>query len=305
LLPSVGHAQTTKESTGLRIEQSGDKFTINIGDQLFTELHIAGFRRPILYPVMGPNQTPMTRNHPMKKDVEGEADDHPHHKSIWCGHGLINQVSFWHEQGEIVVDRAKPIATSVATDGTSGTIAFHCNYKDADGKLVCTDHTTLTFHDLKDARAIDWDVTISASEVELLFGDTKEGMMAIRTHPSLRIDKGAKGMNSLGDEGKGIWGKPAEWVDYSGTVEGNDVGVAIFDHPSNLRHPTTWHARDYGLVAANPFGQHHFQGKPEGAGDFKVEKDGSVRFRYRFVFHAGDAESAKVTELYKAFAETK
>ena len=185
LLPSAGHSQTNKESKGIRIEKSGDKFAINIDDKLFTELHIGGFRRPILYRVLGPNQTPMTRNHPMKKDVEGEADDHPHHKSIWCAHGLINEVSFWHEQGEIVVDQSKPISTMVFDNGSSGKIEFDCKYKDQDGKLVCTDHTAITFHDLNDARAIDWDVTISASEVELLFGDTKEGMMAIRTHPSL------------------------------------------------------------------------------------------------------------------------
>lgn len=299
-----GHAQGTSESTKLKIERAGDVCAVRINDKPFTFLHLSGLRRPILYPVLGPGQTPMTRNYPMKPDVPGEAEDHPHHKSIWCGHGLINNVSFWHEEGQILVDQEQPVHIAVAADGKSGSVQFSCKYLGPDDKLVCTDKTMLTFYDLGDTRAIDWDITIQASDGALKFGDTKEGMMAIRTHPSLRIDQGALAMNSEGVTGEDIWGKPAKWVDYSGKVEGNQVGVAIFDHPENLRHPTTWHARAYGLVAANPFGLHHFLDKPEGTGDFNVAKGDAIRFRYRFVFHPGDAKEAKIGERYAAFAVT-
>ncbi len=293
LSPSTGHSQTT-----VKILSGKEKgIAVMIGDELFTKLDIDNYRRPILYPVYGPGETPMTRNHPMKLDVEGEAKDHPHHKSIWCGHGLINGISFWHEEGQIKVDYSKPV--SISMDNGKATIGFGCNYVDGQYRLVCKDETRISFSELENgARAIDWDVTIHASERDLLFGDTKEGMMAIRTHPSLRIDKGAVAVNSGGTEGKDIWGKHAEWVDYSAKVEGNHVGVAIFDHPENLRHPTTWHARAYGLVAANPFGMHHFEGKEKGAGDFKLAKGESVRFQYRIVLHSGDAEAAKIGELY-------
>ena len=284
----------------LKIERAGDVCTVSIGPELFTKLHLSGYRRPILYPVMGPAQTPMTRNHPMQKGVAGEAEDHPHHKSIWCGHGLINGISFWHEEGQIVLDESQP--TYMSSDGKSATVSFATKYLGPDDQLVCTDKTTLSFHDLGDARAIDWDVTIYASAGELKFGDTKEGMMATRTHPRLRIDKGAKAVNSEGVAGKDIWGKPAKWVDYSATVEGNHVGMAIFDHPSNFRHPTTWHARAYGLVAANPFGMHHFLGKPLGTGEHTLAEGESVRFRYRILLHKGDAEQGRVDEKYDAFA---
>ena len=106
-------------------------------------------------------------------------------------------------------------------------------------------------------------------------------------------------------KGLPVWGKRAKWVDYWGTIDEKVVGVAIFDHPSNPRHPTWWHARSYGLISANPFGVHNFERKPEGTGDMKIEAGKSVTFRYRFVFHEGDAEAAKIPELFEAFAATE
>ena len=101
------------------------------------------------------------------------------------------------------------------------------------------------------------------------------------------------------------WGKRADWVDYSGPVQGKIVGVAIFDHPQNPRHPTRWHVRDYGLFAANPFGVHDFEQKPAGAGDFKISAGQSVTFRYRFYLHEGDEKQADVAKKYEQFAAEK
>ena len=125
--------------------------------------------------------------------------------------------------------------------------------------------------------------------------------MAIRLAPTLRV-KGpvarGKAVNSSGVRGKGVWGKRASWVDYSGPVGEAVVGVAIFDHPKNHAHPTWWHARDYGLFAANPFGVHDFERKPRGTGDLLLPKGGSLRLRYRFVIHPGDAATAEVARLW-------
>ncbi|TAK93011.1 MAG: hypothetical protein EPO07_18750, partial [Verrucomicrobia bacterium] len=101
------------------------------------------------------------------------------------------------------------------------------------------------------------------------------------------------------------WGKRAEWCDYYGPVDGKIVGVALFDHPSNPRHPTWWHVRDYGLLAANPFGQHFFENSPdEHKGDLKLAKGQSLTFRYRFYFHAGDEKQGRVAEHYKEFVQS-
>ena len=182
------------------------------------------------------------------------------------------------------------------------------------GDTVCKDVRKLSFHVLDDGtRMIDYDITISATEGDLTFLDTKEGTMAIRTHPHLRLrpvkknkkQPLGKAVNSNGDKGKDLWGKHAAWVHYYGAINGKKVGIAILDHPSNLRHPTTWHARDYGLIAANPFGISHFDKKKKGAGNFTIKKGKSQSFRYRFVFHAGNAKSGKIAERFAEYARVK
>ena len=99
----------------------------------------------------------------------------------------------------------------------------------------------------------------------------------------------------------GAWGKRAEWCDCYGPVNGKIVGVAIFDHPSNPRHPTWWHVRGYGLFAANPFGQHDFENKPAGTGDLVIPDGQSVTFRWRFYFHKGDVTEGNVAEGYREY----
>ena len=97
-------------------------------------------------------------------------------------------------------------------------------------------------------------------------------------------------------------GKPADWVDYSGTINGKPLGVAIFDHPSSFRHPTTWHARAYGLFAANPFGRREFTRDPAQDGSWTVPEGKSIVFRYRVLIHPGDAREAGLADAYKEYA---
>ena len=104
---------------------------------------------------------------------------------------------------------------------------------------------------------------------------------------------------------KEVWGKRAKWVDYWGPINEKVVGIALFDHPSNPRHPTWWHARYYGLVTANPFGAHAFEKKPEGTGDMRIPSGESVMFRYRFLFHTGDFKQANIAGEFESFAKTK
>jgi hypothetical protein len=176
-----------------------------------------------------------------------------------------------------------------------------------DGEVIATDERTVRIHNDPGARIVDFNITFHASHGDLVFGDTKEGSMALRLAPTMRLDgEVAEGhiVNSEGDRDHDTWGKRAKWVDYFGPVKGKLVGVAIFDHPKNPRHPTWWHVRPYGLFAANPFGIHNFEGKPDGTGDMKVPAGESVTFNYRFYFHQGDAQEAKVAEHYKNYAKS-
>ena len=131
--------------------------------------------------------------------------------------------------------------------------------------------------------------------------------MALRLVPSLRLKGDAARGQCLNDSGArdgDCWGKRAAWVTYWGPVEGKELGVALFDHPGNPRHPTWWHARDYGLFAANPFGIHDFEGKPEGSGDLTLAVGESLTLRYRLYLYEGEADPEALAREFEAFAAT-
>lgn len=288
------------------IEEAGPgRYDVKFGEQFFTTIHTQGFPKPILYPIVGPHGIRMTRDYPMKQDTPGEAKDHPHQQSLWFTHGDVNGIDFWAlGQGKIVT---RKVEKPTSEEGRAS-IVLSDEWVGPGEKTICTDTQKLTFFppvetEAGEAIPFDYEITIHASEGDVVFGDTKEGTMAIRTHPKLEIAKGATAVNSEGVQGRDIWGKRAKWVDYSAEIDGKTVGIAIFDHPSNPRHPTWWHARDYGLIAANPFGIHDFERKPKKEGDFKVPKGESVKFTYRFVFHSGDAKTARIASLYEEWAK--
>jgi len=138
--------------------------------------------------------------------------------------------------------------------------------------------------------------------------DTKEGSVAIRVAPTLRL-KGevAKShiTNSEGVTDDAAWGKRAKWVAFHGPDSAETPTViAILDHTKNLRHPTWWHARDYGLLTANPFGARSYRDKEfKGSGDFTLKNGASLKQRYRLVLHQGDLASAKLEEQWRAFTQ--
>jgi hypothetical protein len=136
-------------------------------------------------------------------------------------------------------------------------------------------------------------------------GDTKEGTFAIRLVKALEPPLGHMMNSNGGTDEKTIWGKQADWVDYSGTVNDEDVGIAVFDNPQNLRHPTYWHARHYGLLAANPFGVREFTHGRHQDGSYTIPAGGVLVLRYRVFVHHGEHRQAKVLEAYELYAESK
>lgn len=290
----------TAIAADVRLESKPDRISVWIDNEIFTEYIFKGYEKPILYPVIGPSGVEMTRNWPMRDGVENEAHDHPHHKSIWFGHMEVNGESFWHSGPTA----GTTVSTEVEIEGN--TIRSQNNLVGRDGQLVATDSREISFTVDGETRMIDYGVTYHASQGAITFGDNKDGQMGIRMNPHLRI-KGpvanGQAVNSQGVTTADIWGKRANWIDYWGTVQENVVGIAIFDHPSNLRHPTWWHARDYGLVSANPFGRQDFEGEQAESGDYELAAGESLSFKYRFVFHRGDAQQAKIEELYQQWAE--
>lgn len=298
----------------IKLEKADDRIVVKIDDQLFTEYVFKGYEKPILYPVIGPQGVGMTRNWPMKEGFKNEAKDHPHHKSIWFGHMKVNDESFWHE--------GKTAGTTRQTELVSAkgdTIQTRNQLVGKDGKtVIATDSRTIRFETDGDTRMIEFTVTYHATEGDIKFGDNKDGQMGIRMHPALRISDNkdvvkavgkkvanGKAINSEGDTEKNIWGKRAKWIAYWGTVDEKKVGIAVFDHPTNLRHPTWWHARDYGLLSANPFGIHHFENKKEPVGEYTLKKGESLSFRHLFVFFPGDYKSANIEDRYGSWARSQ
>ena len=151
---------------------------------------------------------------------------------------------------------------------------------------------------------MDFDISLVATEGEVFFGSTKEGSFGIRVAGTMKQTSGGPIKNSRGGLGAAeCWGKPAEWIDYSGPVDGKVVGVTIMDHPESFRHPTHWHIRDYGLFAANPFGHRHFYGKEAaGKGDYRLQKGQSIRFKYRLYIHHGSTVKSGVERVYDGFS---
>jgi hypothetical protein len=300
------------------VKEEADKVTVKIDGQLFTEYHFKGARRPYLYPVIGPTGAGMTRDWPLKEGVAGEDTDHVHHKGLWLGHRHVNGVGFWEDAakagtklGQIVHDSF----TELEGGPEKGVIRAKNKWVvDEGGEVICTDDRTIRVHQVKEGRILDFDTTITAGPQDVVFGDDKDGFMAIRLAETMRVErhkpKDAEAkltgeghiVTSEGKRDKEAWGTKAVWCDCYGPVDGKTVGVAIFDHPSNPRAPTWWHVRTYGLFAANPFGQAQFEKLPDKkAGDFKIEAGKSVTFRYRFYFHEGDAEQGKVAERYQDY----
>jgi putative membrane-bound dehydrogenase-like protein len=277
-----------------------DKVVVYIGNEVFTEYRYGNPSKPILYPVIGPYGIPMTRHYPMKKDMAGEANDHHHHQSIHYNHP-VSGVDFWHGRGGARIRNDEIVKAENL--GDQGLIVSRNSWVIGE-KRICSDTTEIRCGLTNGGRFIDYKVSIHATDQDITFEDSKEGSMSIRTHPALRLTgKVAKGsaINSEGVTGKAIWGKPAKWVDYWSPIDGKVVGIAIFDHPKNPRHPTTWHARDYGLIAANPFGKRYFKA---GDGALNLRKGETVTFAYRFFFHEDSNEKIDLSKHYKKWGDS-
>jgi hypothetical protein len=313
LLSAISIARSAEESPGavpkpgVQITRLADRLRVELNGQLFTEYFFKDVPRPYCYPLIGPGGAAMTRDWPMKNSPN-EEHDHQHHRSLWFAHGAMNGHDFWSEEknfGKTVHDDFLEVQSGPEV----GVIRERNKWVTAEGTVVCTDERTLRFFkpSQPSERMLDFEITLTASNGELTFGDTKEGTMAVRLAETMRL-KGKVGhghiINSEGVRDGQTWGKRANWCDYYGPVDGKTVGLAIFDHPQNPRHPTWWHVRDYGLFAANPFGQHDFENLPDKtAGNLVVPAGKSVTFRYRFYLHEGDDQQAKVAEKYNDYAK--
>ena len=288
---------------GVHIEEQGGALTVNIDGSLFFRYVFREGRKPYCWPIIGPTGDPVTRAYPMQ-NLQGEQHDHLHQRSHWFTHGDVNGIDFWsesdkagrqvHRKFDLVKSGPKLGQIRAVTDWFA---------PGAGGEKICEDTREYRIYASTNPRIVDLKISLRASEGPLVLGDTKEGSFGYRVATTMRSDKGGKIVNSRGHTGKEAWGKSAEWVDYSGPVNGRIVGITIMDHPSSFRHPTFWHVRTYGLFAANPFGLHHFYGDNSKDGSHELANGESITFRYRVLIHAGHAHTAHVAEAYDKYVK--
>ncbi len=292
-----GHAVVTAHE--------GDNVEIKIDGQLFTRYTTkSGPNKPFFYPILTAHGQDLTRRWPMETGT-GESSDHPHHRGLWFTHGSVNGIDFWSEQG-IVGSTLNTGFEQLEAGPVFGSFRSHTDWLDPTGKHIATDMRHVRIWRLSaEDRILDFEIIVTPSDGPLVFGDTKEGMFGMRVRDDLAPSqhKGGHIVASTGKQDTAVWSTAADWVDYWGTVEGQTEGIAIFDNPSNVRHPETWHARDYGLFAVNPFGLHDFGKGPKGTGNYTVMPGQSLPFHYRVLFHAGDPQAGQVASQYEAYID--
>jgi hypothetical protein len=308
--PALGQEATiTKEK---------DTLEFKIGNDLATRYHVgAAVAKPYFYPVYAPGQIPVTRAWPMEKGFPKETTDHVHQKSIWFCHGDVipegievkqkikgvKGVDFWSENpghGVIAcVEVGEP-----KNNGKSASVATRNEWRTADGQKILDENRTLILHQTPTGPLLEVRIDLLASVCPVVFGDTKEGSMGVRVNDEITTKNGGHFYNANGkvDE-KEIWGNPSAWCDYVGAINGKTAGIALFDDPGN-KPGAVWHARGYGLMAANPFGRSgSFPSQKDNPNLLKLEKGDHLKLRYGVYVHAGDTKEANVANVFEKFKE--
>ena len=284
-----------------QVQFTPDEIAVNVDGKPFTTFHYGSEAgKPFLAPLRSASGKIVTRRFPME-NVPGESRDHLHHRGLWFSYDDVNGVKFWENDPSYTKPRMGRIVVRDAQwkDGDrSGTLTATIEWRDPSGKALLVETRRMVFSSDPKLRTIDFHITLTAAQ-DVTFGDTKEGAFAIRLADNFTEKKGGKMIDADGRTSMAnIWGKRSNWVDYTGEVDGEKLGVAIFDHPGNPRHPTYWHARDYGLFALNPFGRNAFDPNQEES-HWKLPAGQKLVFRWRVVIHPDDAG---VADLYKAYA---
>jgi hypothetical protein len=306
---------------------------IQVGGQAFTSyIWPEGLAKPVLFPIRTAKGTLVTRGFPLEPRP-GERVDHPHHVGLWLNYGDVNGVDFWNNSEALSPEEAAKAGTirhrAIRSSGSGadwGTLQVDVDWIMPDGSTALAEITEFVFRGTRDSRTIDRvsKLTVPAEGTRVLFADNKEGVLGLRVtraleepadRPLVFTDASGKptavaalnneGVNgtytsSEGLEGGAVWGTRGRWVALSGRVEDEDVVLLILDHPGNPGHPTYWHARGYGLFAANPLGQKVFS---EGREELNLALDPgeSTALRHRLVVLSEPFSAARAEQEWKAF----
>jgi len=270
--------------------------------------------KPVLFPLRTPSGITVTRGWPFE-NVEGEKQDHPHHIGLYFTYDQINGSNFWNNSKQ-PLPAIKHVRAEVTTDAEGNpALATVMNWIGKDNDALLTERRLTSFLPGRDQHIIDIDIELEAVADKVEFGDTKEGMFAIRlaqwltenTDSRYQLGTGAY-LSCRGDEKEqGVWGKRAEWVRIQGKKDGKTVGIAILNHPTSTNYPTYWHARGYGAFSANPLGQYAFQRsrKVENPKPFNLtlKKGETAPFKFRVIIYDGPRTKQQLDDEFRKYAQ--
>jgi methane monooxygenase PmoA-like len=281
---------------------------INIDGRPFTSYiyPAAHVTKPILYPLRSARGTVVTRGFPLEPRP-GESTDHPHQVGAWFTYGNVNGIDFWGYSDETPAAQIQKKGTirqrsitRAASGNDRGELAVTAEWVMPDGSTIMNEETRFVFRGDSDSRIVDRATRWTAAGTRVVFTDTKEGAFGIRVAKSLE-QPGGTYHSSEGKTSDAVWGTRAKWMALTGTVDGENLVLAICDHPSNPGYPTYWHARGYGLFAANPFGAADFT-KGKERMDFTLDAGKSVEFHHRILIVSGTGSLDRVSASCSEFA---
>jgi hypothetical protein len=313
-------AQQAKKARFVISENKAEKrIDIWVDDKLFTSyIYPDVLTKPVLYPLRTSRGTLITRGWPMDPRP-GERVDHPHHVGMWFNYGNVNGLDFWNSTPNMPAEKRSAYGiirhrrvVSMKSSDENAELEVELDWEKPDGKVLLKENTRFVFSGEGNMRTIERLTKLTAVGEDVSFADDKEGLFGIRLSRELehrseepwiftdslgRVNKEAAVNNegitgvyrsSEGKKGDDVWGTRGKWVSVDGTIAEESVSVVILDHEDNPGYPTYWHARGYGLFAANPLGQKAFsKGKMEL--NLKVAKGESVSFRYKVLINSGGA----------------
>jgi len=304
---------------------------VSVDGKPFTAyIYPTSLKKPTLYPLRTAAGTVVTRGYPLEPRA-GERVDHPHHAGLWFNYGNVNGIDFWNNSTAIKAEDAPKMGTilhravrKVASGRGEGTLEVTTEWVDYQNKPLLREDVRFVFRASDGLRSIDRITTLTALGEPVTFRDDKEGLIGIRVaraleHPATAPEKltdangrrttvavlhnaGVTGryLSSEGKEGDAVWGTRGRWTRLSGVVEGEPVTIVMLDHPKNPGFPTYWHARGYGLFAANPLGQKIFSNGKEEM-NFRLAPGQSTTFRHQVLILSGTATPDQIERYYDGF----
>jgi hypothetical protein len=282
----------------VRIRQAADRISVTIGGKPFTALVAdKAARKLYLHPVLTPSGKRVTRGFPMEP-AKNESDDHPHQRGVWIGAEHVNDADFWENDPADKNPRAGTVTLTKVSDvreGNEGAFTITANWipPGGDGRALISETRTMTFRaPTPETRTIDIDLQLRANATPVTFADHHDALLGLRLAGPFEIARGGRVVNA---EGLNTWeklrGSRSAWVDSLATLDGEAVGVAVMDAPTNFRFPTPWHVREYALVFASPFASHDYSPAAPDA-SVTLKPGDELKLRYRILIHPANTDVA-------------